>query len=144
MGQREVAALAEQHVPTKLVRKVFIKLDGSLVERNAFRRAVIRADDRGIAAAVAAAQIALFEKRYPAYAVLRTEVVGRRKPVHSGSDNHHIVAGLQTAGMPHALSVELLRHPGVHILSKRCASSPNGHKLNSSPACTTASQTPSP
>ena len=69
MPQRQVAALAEQHVPSQLTRQLLVELYGGLVKGNAFGCAIVRPNDGSITPAVAASQVALFEQRHPADAV---------------------------------------------------------------------------
>ena len=47
--ERQVAVLAEQHVEAEIDRQPLVELHRLVVERDALRRAVVRADDRGVA-----------------------------------------------------------------------------------------------
>ena len=65
MRRRQMAALTEKQVPIEFLGKPFVQLDGGVIKRNPFLRAVVGANDGGVAAAVARAQIAALQNRDP-------------------------------------------------------------------------------
>src|SRR5437763_1500560 len=91
MDEIEHAARAVHHVEVELARKPFPKLQRELVEMRIGIEVVVRADDRRVAARVAAAKPALLQHGDIADAVLPREVVRRRKTVASATDNDRVV-----------------------------------------------------
>src|SRR5579863_4914967 len=138
MCQRQVSALAEEHVPSQLLRHPLIQFQRGIVKGNAFGCAVVRAQDCGVAAAGSGTQIALVEQRDLAYAVLLAEIVGGSEPMYTGANDDHIVAGVQVVTAPHPVFAEQLH---AQFRSRSSVRKPKGCRRNSCPACTTASQT---
>ena len=91
MREREVPALRIHDVHVEVVGEVFPERQRFVVEPHALRRQVVGADDGGVAAGVAAAEIALLEDRDIGDAVIAGEVVGGRHPVSAAADDHHVV-----------------------------------------------------
>ncbi len=58
MGEREMAALGIHHVDVEVDGQVAEQLDRFLVERDALRRQVVGADDRGVAAVLPPRELA--------------------------------------------------------------------------------------
>ena len=65
-----------------------------LVERRIAGQQVVRADDRGVAADIAGAEIALFDHRDIGQAVILGEVVGGGKAMAATADDHCIIGRL--------------------------------------------------
>ena len=100
VGEREVAALREHQVEVELGREPLVELHARAVERGALGRAVVRADDRRVAAGGARADVRLLEHGDVRDAVVLGEVVGGREPVRAAADDHDVVALLQLAARP--------------------------------------------
>src|SRR5207248_7963323 len=91
MDEIEHAAGAVHHVEVELARKPFPKLQRELVEMRIRIEVVVRADDRRVAARVAAPKPALLKHGDVADAMLLREVVRRRETVASATDNDRVV-----------------------------------------------------
>ena len=96
--EREVAVLREHHVEVEVGGELLVELDALLVERGALRRAVVRADDRRVAAGGARADVALLEDRDVGDAVVDREVVRGREAVRAAADDDDVVVLLQRPG----------------------------------------------
>ena len=75
------AARRVHHVVVELAREALPQLQRMLVERGRFLPQIVRAQDRRVAAGVAAAEPALFEHGDIAQPVLLGEVIGGREPM---------------------------------------------------------------
>ena len=108
---REVqhAALAEQDVVVELLRQPLPQLERVLVDRRALVPEVVRADDRRVAAHVAAAEPAALEHGDVRDAVVLREVVGGREAVPAGADDHDVVGPLRVRRAPEEVGVLVLR-----------------------------------
>src|SRR6266481_4195858 len=71
-----------------------------VVERGALVEQVVGADDRGIAAGVAATDPAFFEHCDVGEAVLAREVVGCTQPVTAAADDEGVIGGLGLGTAP--------------------------------------------
>ena len=91
--ERQVPVLREHEVEVELVRQAFVQPDALAVEGRAFGRAVVRADDRRVAARRARADVGLLEDGDVADPVPLREVVGGREPVRAAADDDDLVAG---------------------------------------------------
>src|ERR1039458_4389085 len=103
MCQRQMSALAEQHVPSQLLRHLFIKLHRCVIEGNAFRSAIVGSQDSRVATAVAAAEIAFVEQGDFLHSMTLAQIVGSSKSVNSSADDDNIIGTLECAGPPHSL-----------------------------------------
>ena len=74
-----------------------------LVDRRALVVEIVGADDRGVAAGVAAADPALLEHGDLGEAVLLGQVVGRGEAVPAAADDHRVVGGFRLRRAPLAL-----------------------------------------
>src|SRR5439155_25044118 len=83
-----------------LSREPFVQLEAGLVEAGRLRRAVVRADDRRVAAGAARAEVALLEHRDVADPMLAREVVRDREPLDAAADDDDVVRRLQLALRP--------------------------------------------
>ena len=122
--QSQMSALAEQKVPLQLPREPFVQLDRLLIERNTFRCAVIRTDDRGVASAIAAAEITAFKHHDIANAMPRSQIVRDTETVHARADDGDVIAGLELMRAPHPFLAEEPHHNRPPTNSR--AFNPNG------------------
>ena len=83
-----------------------------IVESGALVVEIVRADDRGVAVGIAAAEPALVDHRDVDDPVLLRQVVGGAEAVAAGADDHHVVGGL-------GLRVRPLGRPA--LLAGQCA-----------------------
>src|ERR1035441_2450526 len=125
MCQRQMSALAEQDVPSQLLRHLFIELHRCVIEGDAFRSAIVGAQDSRVATAVAAAEIAFVEQGDFLHSMTLAKVVSSGKPVNPSADDDDIVGRLELARPPHSL---------CQASSLLDASKPNTVMWNSSPA----------
>ena len=109
--QGVMAARRIEQIQIEVFAQVLPQAHALVVELDALGGQVIRADDRGIAAGVAAADIAFFEHGDVADAVIASQVIGCGQAVAAAADDHHIVAGLQRV-MPR-------EHPGFRMLARK-------------------------
>ena len=84
MREHHHAALREHDVVVQVLRQVLPEVEGVVVEPGALVVEVVRADDRGVAPGVAAAEPALVDHRDVGDPVLLREIVGRPEPVAAG------------------------------------------------------------
>jgi hypothetical protein len=96
----EDAALAEQDVVVELLRQPLPELERVLVDRRALVPQVVGADDRRVAAHVAAAQPAALQHRDVRHPVPRREVVRRREPVPAAAHDDRVVRGARLGRAP--------------------------------------------
>jgi hypothetical protein len=94
------AALRQHDVVVQLPRQPLVERQREVVERRAFGIEIVRADRRGVAAGIAAAQPAALDHRDIAQAMGPGEIVGRGKPLPAAADDHHIVARLGLRAAP--------------------------------------------
>src|SRR5690606_3387567 len=80
-------------VVVELLGKTVPQPDRVVVDRRGFVVEVVGANDRGVAAGVAAAEPALLDHRDIGDAMLAREIVGRRQPVPARADDDHFVFG---------------------------------------------------
>ena len=102
--EHQHAALGEHDVVVQLLGEVLPEVEGVVVEPGALVVEVVRADDRGVAPGVAAAEPALVDHRDVGDPVLLRQVVGGAEAVAAGADDDHVVGGLR-------LRVRPLRRP---------------------------------
>ncbi len=95
VSQREMAAFGIEQVETKHAGQVLPQIQAGLVEAGAFGCEVIGANDGGIAARAAAANVALFEDGDVLDAMLGRQVIGRRQPMPTAADDHDVVLILE-------------------------------------------------
>ena len=89
----EHAALADHGVVIDVLLEAFPQFHGLLVERDVAGQQVVGADDRRVAADVAAADPALLDDGNSRQAEILGEVVGRRETVAAAANNHDVVVG---------------------------------------------------
>ena len=117
--ERQVPVLREHHVEVELDREALVELDALLVEGGALGRAVVRADDRRVAARGAGADVRLLEDGDVLDPVALGEVVRGREPVRAAADDHDVVAALELAARaPHAADAEDVLHAFVSSPSR--------------------------
>ena len=109
--QGVMAARRIEQIQIEVFGQVLPKAHALVVELDALGGQIIRADDRGIAAGIAAADIAFFDHGDIADAVIASQIVGRRQAVAAAADDHHIVAGLQR--------VVPREHPRFRMLARK-------------------------
>jgi hypothetical protein len=102
--QHQHAALGEHDVVVQLLGEPLPEVERVIVELGALVVEVVRADDRGVAAGVAAAEPALVDHRDRCDPVLLREVIGGAEAVAAGADDDHVVGRL-------GLRVRPLRRP---------------------------------
>ena len=93
MRERQVSLLREQQVVVELLRELLVEPERFLVEGDTLRRAVVRAHDRGVAAAAPGADVVRLQHRHVLDASLR-ELVRDGQPVGAAADDHDVVGGL--------------------------------------------------
>ena len=98
--QHHDAALGEHDVVVQLLAEPFPQLERMVVEPGALVVEVVRADDGGVAACVAAAEPALLDHRDVGDAVFLGEIVGGAEPVAAGADDDDVVFGLRLGVRP--------------------------------------------
>jgi hypothetical protein len=89
------AALREHDVIVQFLRQTFPFLDRVVVECGAFIEEIIRADDGGIAAGVAAADPALFEYGDIGQPVLFRQIIGGTQTMAAAADDDGVIGGLR-------------------------------------------------
>ena len=89
--EHQHAALREHHVVVQFLRQALPELEGVLVEGRALVVEVVGADDRGVAAGIAASDPALLQHGDVGDAVDGREVVGRRQAVAAAADDDDVV-----------------------------------------------------
>ncbi len=105
--ERQVPVLREHEVEVELVRQPFVQPDALAVERRAFGRAVVRADDRRVAARRARSDVGLLEDGDVADPVALREVVGGCEPVRAAADDDDLVPAFELGPRsPHAFREE--------------------------------------
>ncbi len=115
------AARREHDVVIEHLREVLPQLHRMIVERRAFVEQVIRADDRGVAAGVAAADPALLEDRDIRQSVFLGQIVRSAETVTAAADDDGVVACL-------GLGLAPLRLP-TRDASRDCARSATVPKM---------------
>ena len=105
--QHEHAARRIHDVVVELLGQALPQLHRVLVERGRFLPEVVRADDRGVAPGIAAAEPALLQHRDIAEAVLLGEVIGGREAVPARADDDRVIGRLRLRVAP------LLRPAGI-------------------------------
>ncbi len=100
--QHHHTARGVHDVIVQLVGERLPELHRVLVDRLALLPEVIRADDRGVAPGIAAAEPALLEDSDVTNAVFLGEVIGGREPMPTSTDDHDIIGrfGLRIAPLP--------------------------------------------
>ena len=91
MVEVEHAALAHHGVVVEVLLQPLPELHRPFVERRVAGQQVVGADDRGVAADVAGADLALLQHRDVGDAVHLGQVVGRRQPVSAAADDDDVV-----------------------------------------------------
>jgi hypothetical protein len=93
MDQVDDPALADHRVVVEVLLQPLPELQRKLIEGFVPIQQVVRPDDRGVAAHVAAAEVTLFQDRDPGLAEFLGEVVGRGEAVAAAADDDIIVFG---------------------------------------------------
>jgi hypothetical protein len=108
--QHHDPARREHDVVVEGLREILPQAQRVIVKRGALVEQIVRADDRGVAAGVAAADPAFFEDRDVRETVLARQIVGRAQAVTAAADDEGIVGrlGLGTAPLrlPAALAAQ--------------------------------------
>ncbi len=107
MGQHHAAPRRIHDVVVQHLRQVLPQVQGVIIERLALFPKIVRADDRGVAPGIAAADPAFLDDRDVPHAVLGRHVIGGREAMSAPADDHGIVGGLRLGVAP------LLRPAGV-------------------------------
>jgi hypothetical protein len=92
--QVQHAALADHRVVVEVLLQAFPQLERVLVEGDVAGHQVVRADDRGVAADVAAADVPLLQHGHVARAVVLRQVIRRGETVAATADDDEVVSGL--------------------------------------------------
>ena len=128
MGDGENAALAEHHIEVQVLRHAFPQLHRVLVDGGRLVPQIVRADDGGVPAGVAAAEPSLFDDSDALDAVNRRQRIGRGEPVAAAADDHDVIFGLRRRVSPGALPVLMIVHcflgqgeSGIFLLAARQA-----------------------
>ena len=124
----EHSALAQHDVEVELPAEPLVELQGVLVQMGALVQKVVRPDDGGVAAGVAAPQPALLEHRDVPDAVQLREVVRGREPVAAAAHDDDIVGlpglGAAPRGRPALVSAECVAREGEDGVSHRRSAPP--------------------
>ena len=112
-----VHRVREHHHPARRVHHVVIQdlgkvpphLHGMIVEGRALVEEIVRADDGGVAAGVAAADPALFEHGDVGHPVLLGEVIGGPQAMSAAADDHGVIARLGSGLAPLRFPAEMAR-----------------------------------
>ena len=91
--QHHHAALREHDVVVELLTQPLPHLQRMVVERGALVEEIVGADDRRVAACVAAADPALLHHRDVAHPELAGEIIGCAQPVPAAADDDRVVGG---------------------------------------------------
>jgi hypothetical protein len=91
MIQVQHAALADHRVVIEILLQSFPQLHREFVKRDVAGQQIVGADDRGVAADIAAADPCLFKHRDVGDAVLPGEIIGGRKAMTAAADNHDVI-----------------------------------------------------
>ena len=91
VGQHHAAARRIHDVVVELLRQVLPQVQGVVIKRLALFPEVVRADDRRVAAGVAAAEPALLDDRNVPHAVLGRHVIGGGEAMPAAAHDHGIV-----------------------------------------------------
>ncbi len=110
LAQHQKPAGGEHDVVVQVLAHRLVKRAGLFVDRSRGILQVVRADDGGIAAGVAAAQPALFDDRDIGDAEVLAKVVGGGKAVAAGADDDHIVFLLWLRRGPGAFPAKMIVH----------------------------------
>ena len=101
------AALAHHGVVVDVLFEPFPELHRMFVERDVAGKQVVRADDGGVAADVAAPKVAFLDDRDVGDAVAAREVPGRREPVPAAAHDDDVVFGFRLRIAPDRFPVPL-------------------------------------
>ena len=100
VADREHAALTEHDIESKLPGQSLVQAQSEIIEVCALGIEVVRAHHRGIAPGIAATKPAALDHRHLADAVLLGQVVSRREPVPTATDDNHVIARLRCGAAP--------------------------------------------
>ena len=103
MREHQHAALGEHHIVVQLLGESLPEIDRVVVERRRLVEEIVRTDDGGVAAGIAAADPALFDDRDIGDAVNGRKVIGRRQPMSAAADDDDVVFLLRLRRAPLAL-----------------------------------------
>src|SRR3954447_1359796 len=142
VGQRQVPVLGEQHVEVEVLRERLVQLHARLVEAGAFGRQIVGADDGGVSARGARAQVAAVEHGDLLDAVTLGQVVGRGQAVCAGADDDDVVARLEVVVAEVAVLSEQADHAATSL--RRTAAADTGVMLSIAPASSSDSHMYSP
>src|SRR5690242_2198333 len=95
MRERELAALREHDVEIELLRHLLVKLHAFLVEGDALRRDVVRANGGGVASGIAAGKVAFLQDSDIPDAVVFGEVMRASEAMSAAADDHDVIGGSQ-------------------------------------------------
>ena len=95
MRERVVAARRIEQIQIEIGGEVLPQAHALVVEFHPLGSEVVGANDGGVAAGIAAAEIALVEHRHVANAVIASQVVGRRQSMAARPDDDHVITRLQ-------------------------------------------------
>ena len=119
VGEHHHPARRIHDVVIQLARQAFPELQRMLVERRRFLPEVVRAQDRGVAAGVAAAEPALLQHGDSAHAVVFGEIIGGREPVPARPDDDDVVRRLRLGARPLFRPPLVPREPLPHDVENR-------------------------
>ena len=108
LAQHQQAAGAEHDVVVQVLAQRLVQAAGLFVDRGRGVLQVVRADDRGVAAGVAAAEPALFDDRDIGDAVVLAKVVGGGKAVAPGADDDRVIGGFRFRRGPGAFPAHVV------------------------------------
>ena len=93
VGEHHHPAGGVHDIVVQLARQALPQFQGMLVERGRFFPQVVRAQDRGVASGIAAAEPALLQHGDPAHPVILGEIIGGREPVSARPDDDDVIRG---------------------------------------------------
>ena len=100
MIEVEHAALADHRIVVEVLLQPLPQLHRPFVERLVAGQQIVRADDGGVAARIAGADVALLQHRDVGDAVLLREIIGGREPVPAAADDDDVVLGFRLGLAP--------------------------------------------
>ncbi len=99
-GEHDLAAVRDHAVVVQFVREALPQLHRMLEELGVAVDHIVGADERGVAADIARADVGPFQHGDVGDAVVLGEVVGGGKAVAAAADDHHVIGGARRGLFP--------------------------------------------
>src|SRR3546814_1176551 len=103
------AALRKHDVVIQLIGQLLVELDRKFVKGSRFREEIIRADDRRVAAGVAAADPAALDERDVGETMVLRKIISGREAMPAATDNDRVIIRLGRRVAPRRLPAALDR-----------------------------------